>query len=133
MGPRETHEPHKRRAVPTEDPGFRLVRVTFYAAFMGFVGAAAAIILSALIAFFAHVLYEGHLSFAATSVPELARRLGWWAALVPAGAGILIGLMAKYGTDKIRGEGIPEAMDAVLKNESRIAAKVAILKPISAA
>jgi H+/Cl- antiporter ClcA/CBS domain-containing protein len=109
------------------------VRVTVYAAFMGLVGAAAAVALSGLIAFFAHLTYEGRLSFEATKVPDLALHLGAWAVLVPALAGVVIGLMARYGTDKIRGEGIPEAMDAVLANESRIGAKVAVLKPLSAA
>src|SRR5271169_2767089 len=59
--------------------------------------------------------------------------LGWWMILVPVVGGVLIGLMAKYGSEKIRGHGIPEAMEAVLTSRSRIEAKVAILKPISAA
>src|SRR5207302_8133721 len=53
--------------------------------------------------------------------------------VVPAAGGLLIGLMAKYGSSKIRGHGIPEAMEAVLVNRSRIAPRVAILKPLSAA
>src|SRR5271169_2659102 len=59
--------------------------------------------------------------------------LGWWMILVPVIGGVLIGLMAKYGSEKIRGHGIPEAMEAVLTSRSRIEAKVAILKPLSAA
>ena len=47
--------------------------------------------------------------------------------------GIIVGFMAKYGSSKIKGHGIPEAMEAVLTSRSRIEAKVAILKPISAA
>ncbi|MGH2486760.1 MAG: chloride channel protein, partial [Ktedonobacterales bacterium] len=47
--------------------------------------------------------------------------------------GLLVGVMAKYGTDRIRGHGIPEAMEAVLKNKSRVGLRVAIFKPISAA
>lgn len=46
---------------------------------------------------------------------------------------LIVGVMAKYGTSKIKGHGIPEAMDAVLSNGSRIAPRVAIMKPISAA
>ena len=56
-----------------------------------------------------------------------------WVILVPVIGGLIIGLMAKYGTPKIRGHGIPEAMEAVLTSKSRIEAKVAVLKPISAA
>jgi chloride channel protein, CIC family len=59
--------------------------------------------------------------------------LGAWVILIPVIGGLLIGLMAKYGSEKIRGHGIPEAMEAVLISRSRIEAKVAILKPLSAA
>lgn len=59
--------------------------------------------------------------------------LGWLVVIVPALGGLVVGVMAKYGTSKIRGHGIPEAMEAVLVNGSRIAPRVAILKPLSAA
>jgi H+/Cl- antiporter ClcA len=52
---------------------------------------------------------------------------------MPLIGGIMIGFMAKYGSPKIKGHGIPEAMEAVLINRSRIQPRVAILKPISAA
>jgi len=53
--------------------------------------------------------------------------------VTPVIGGLIVGLIAKYGTPKIKGHGIPEAMEAVLINRSRIAPRVAILKPISAA
>jgi H+/Cl- antiporter ClcA len=53
--------------------------------------------------------------------------------LVPVIGGLIVGVMAKYGSSKIKGHGIPEAMEAVLVNRSRIEPRVAILKPISAA
>src|SRR5208337_5184489 len=59
--------------------------------------------------------------------------LGAWVILVPVIGGLIVGFMAKYGTSKIKGHGIPEAMEAVLTNRSRIQPRVAILKPISAA
>src|SRR5204863_5993991 len=59
--------------------------------------------------------------------------LGPWVILMPVIGGLIIGIMAKYGTDKIKGHGIPEAMEAVLINRSRIEPKVGLLKPISAA
>src|SRR5690606_15553591 len=59
--------------------------------------------------------------------------LGWLVLIVPALGGLVVGLMARYGTDKIRGHGIPEAMEAVLFNRSRIAPRVTVLKPLSAA
>ncbi|HEX4645074.1 MAG TPA: chloride channel protein, partial [Verrucomicrobiae bacterium] len=59
--------------------------------------------------------------------------LGAWVILVPVIGGLMVGVMAKYGSSKIKGHGIPEAIEAVLTNRSRIEPKVAILKPISAA
>jgi H+/Cl- antiporter ClcA len=53
--------------------------------------------------------------------------------VVPVIGGLIVGIMAKYGSPKIKGHGIPEAMEAVLVNRSRIQPRVAILKPISAA
>src|SRR2546427_3083940 len=52
---------------------------------------------------------------------------------MPVIGGVIVGFMAKYGTAKIKGHGIPEAMEAVLVNRSRIQPRVAILKPITAA
>ncbi len=59
--------------------------------------------------------------------------LAWWAAAVPVAGGLLIGLMARFGSERIRGHGIPEALEAILLGRSRIGLKVAILKPISSA
>src|SRR6186713_3450366 len=53
--------------------------------------------------------------------------------IVPVIGGLVIGLMARYGTEKIRGHGIPEAIEAILIGQSRMSAKVAVLKPISSA
>ena len=52
---------------------------------------------------------------------------------IPVAGGLLIGLLARFGSDKIRGHGIPEAIEAILYGESRLSPKVAILKPISSA
>ena len=60
-------------------------------------------------------------------------RLGYWVVLVPVIGGIIIGIMARYGSEKIRGHGIPEAMEAILIGRSRMSAKVALLKPLSSA
>jgi H+/Cl- antiporter ClcA len=59
--------------------------------------------------------------------------LGYWMVLVPVIGGLLVGLMARYGSDKIRGHGIPEAIEAILLNRARVDPKIALLKPISAA
>jgi H+/Cl- antiporter ClcA/CBS domain-containing protein len=65
-------------------------------------------------------------------LPE-QHHLGWWVVLVPVAGGLIIGLMARYGSEKIRGHGIPEALEAILLGRSLINPRVAILKPVSSA
>ncbi len=69
--------------------------------------------------------------------PELGslvhHHLGAWVILAPVVGGLIIGFMARYGSDKIRGHGIPEALEAILLGGSVIQPKVALLKPISSA
>ncbi len=60
-------------------------------------------------------------------------RLGWMVILVPMIGGLIIGLLARYGSDKIRGHGIPEALEAILFGRSRMEPKVAVLKPLTSA
>ena len=52
---------------------------------------------------------------------------------VPVVGGLIVGLMARYGSDRIRGHGIPEALEAILIGSSRMSPKVAVLKPLSSA
>ena len=66
-------------------------------------------------------------------VSPAGHHLGWTMVLVPVAGGVLVGLMARYGAKAIRGHGIPEAMEQVLLNESRIPARITLLKPLSAA
>lgn len=74
-----------------------------------------------------------YLRFSTERVSPVDSTLGWFAVLVPVVGGLLIGLMARYGSDRIRGHGIPEAIEAILINGSRVQPKVAILKPVSSA
>ncbi len=71
--------------------------------------------------------------FSATPAVPPGHHLGAWVIAVPVVGAIIIGLMARYGSEKIRGHGIPEALEAILLGRSKIQPKVAILKPISAA
>ena len=59
--------------------------------------------------------------------------LGYYVVLVPVIGGLIVGLIARYGSEKIRGHGIPEALEAILFGRSRMDLKVAILKPLSSA
>src|SRR5207247_10728937 len=59
--------------------------------------------------------------------------LGPWEILVPVAGAVIIGLMARYGSERIRGHGIPEAIESILINGSRVEPRLAILKPLSSA
>jgi len=71
--------------------------------------------------------------FSTSFVSPAGNRLGWLVVFVPIIGGVIVGIMARYGSKAIRGHGIPEAMEQVLLNESRIPARVMFLKPLSAA
>src|SRR5512138_2604343 len=78
-----------------------------------------------------NISFYGRFSTAFTSPAN--NRLGWLVVFVPVIGGIIVGLMARFGSNAIRGHGIPEAMEQVLLNESRIPARITFLKPLSAA
>ncbi len=71
--------------------------------------------------------------FSSQDASPAGNHLGIWAVFVPVIGGLIIGLMARYGSEKIRGHGIPEALEAILIGRSRMEPKVAILKPVSSA
>lgn len=84
-----------------------------------------------LIAVITNLAFYHRLS-ATPAIPQ-GHHLGYWVALVPVVGALIIGLMARFGSEKIRGHGIPEALEAILLGRSRISPKVAILKPLSSA
>lgn len=59
--------------------------------------------------------------------------LGLFVIAIPAFGGLIVGLMAFYGSKAIRGHGIPEAMEQILTNQSKIKPAITYLKPLSAA
>ena len=71
--------------------------------------------------------------FSTRFVSPAENHLGWLVLFIPPIGGVIVGLMARYGSKAIRGHGIPEAMEQVLLNESRIPPRVTFLKPLSAA
>ena len=73
------------------------------------------------------------LRWSSAAIGPETNHLGWWVVLVPVIGSVIIGLMARYGSEKIRGHGIPEALEAILLGRSLINPKVAILKPVSSA
>jgi chloride channel protein, CIC family len=116
---------------PTQPAQFRIVLVSFLAAGVGLVAGLVAYVLYKLIGLFTNLFFFHRWSTSFLSVGS--HHLGPWVILVPVWGGLIVGVMAKYGTPKIKGHGIPEAMEAVLVNRSRIEPRVALLKPISAA
>ena len=109
----------------------RLVGISAIAMAIGACCALAALVLLQLINLFTNLFYFQHLSLQPRSPADHA--LGWTSVLVPMLGGLIVGLMAHYGSERIRGHGIPEAMEAILIGRSRMSPKVAILKPVSSA
>jgi H+/Cl- antiporter ClcA len=98
---------------------------------IGAVGALVADALIWLIAVLTNLAYYPR--FSSHFVSPAGNTLGVWSIAVPVVGGLIIGAMARWGSPKIRGHGIPEALEAILIGRSRIEAKVAVLKPVSSA
>jgi len=109
----------------------RVVTLAGMAALVGVISAFVALALVRLIGLFTNLAYFHRFDMSFTSPSTNA--LGLWAAGVPVLGGVIVGVMARYGSEKIRGHGIPEAMEAILIGRSRIEPKVAVLKPLSTA
>src|SRR5580704_3029167 len=109
----------------------RLLPISGLALVIGVVASFVALALLRLIGLFTNLFYYGRWSTALVS--PAGNHLGIFSVLVPVGGALIIGLMARYGSERIRGHGIPEAIEAILINGSRVEPKVALLKPISSA
>jgi len=110
----------------------RVWLLTGVAVLIGIGAACLAVLLLRAIALATNVFYYQRLSIATVS-PAGSALSPWVMPLVPVLGGFLVGLMAHYGSDKIRGHGIPEAIEAILLRGARVDPKVALLKPLSAA
>ncbi|MCZ2458757.1 MAG: chloride channel protein [Chitinophagales bacterium] len=84
-----------------------------------------------LINFITHISFYGN--FTITAISPADNHLGIWVIFIPAIGGVIVGLMALYGSKAIRGHGIPEAMEQILTNQSKIKPTITYLKPISSA
>ncbi|MCU6433981.1 chloride channel protein [Undibacterium sp. Jales W-56] len=107
----------------------RLLRIAAIAAVIGLLSTIAAYILLHLISFFTNLFFFQSISDLSRS--PASNTLGAWVIAVPALGGLIIGLIARFGSEKIRGHGIPEAIEAILFGNSKMSPKVAILKPLS--
>lgn len=109
----------------------RMLLLSLLAVPIGAIGALVAAALLWLIAAITNLSFFHRFS-TQPLLPE-HNHLGWWLPVVPVAGALIIGLMARYGSEKIRGHGIPEALEAILLGRSLISPKVAILKPLSSA
>lgn len=109
-------------------------RVVYLCALSMLIAAAAggvAQILTRLIALVTNLSFYGRISTA--QISPAGHQLGAWVIVIPVLGALVVGVMARYGSAAIRGHGIPEAMEQVLLNKSRIPARITLLKPVSAA
>ncbi len=111
--------------------GRRLVPISLLAIPIGAASAFLALGLLKLITFFTNLFWFHR--FSLDPATPASAHLGAAGVLVPVAGALVIGLLARYGSDKIRGHGIPEAIEAILLRGSRVEPKVALLKPLSAA
>ncbi len=109
----------------------RVIPISVMAMVIGAIGACAAWLLLRLIGLFTNLFYYHRISV--SFVSPVNNHLGVYAILVPVIGSLIVGLMARYGSEQIRGHGIPEAIESILMNGSRVRPRLAILKPLSAA
>src|SRR6516162_1209920 len=109
----------------------RVLPISALAIGIGVLCAYVALALLRLIGLFTNIFYYGQWS--TRLISPAGNHLGWYSVLVPVVGGLIVGLMARYGSERIRGHGIPEAIEAILISGSRVEPKVAFLKPLSSA
>ena len=107
----------------------RLLMLSMFALVIGGLSTLGAWALLAVIRLFTNIFFFQTLSW--QHVSPAMHRLGAWVIVLPVIGGLIVGLMARFGSEKIRGHGIPEALEAILFGKSRMSAKVAVLKPLS--
>jgi CIC family chloride channel protein len=109
----------------------RVIPIALLAIGIGGVATLVAAALLKLIAFFTNLFFFQRFGVGPQSPAH--HQLGGFVVLVPVAGALVVGLMARYGSERIRGHGIPEAIESILINGSKIEPKVALLKPLSAA
>jgi CIC family chloride channel protein len=110
----------------------RVLVICAWALPVGAAGAGASWVLLRLIGLITNLVFFGR--FSGETVSPGAGPHPWWLVLgAPIAGGLVVGVMARYGSEKIRGHGMPEAIEAILTRGSRVEPKVAVLKPVSAA
>ena len=109
----------------------RMLSISLLAICIGFISSGVAWVLLRLIGLFTNLFY--YQRWSTNLVSPVGHHLGAFSILVPVIGSLVIGLMARYGSERIRGHGIPEAIESILINGSRVQPRLAILKPLSSA
>lgn len=109
----------------------RVIPLSLLAVVIGVASTYLAWVLMRLIGIFTNLFYYGR--WGTNLVSPAGNHLEAWAILVPVVGGLIVGYMARYGSDRIRGHGIPEAIESILMNGSRVPPRLAVLKPVSSA
>ena len=112
-------------------PNNRLLMIAGIAVVVGALSTVTAFVLLHLIHFFTNLFFFQTVSWAQHS--PAANHLGLWIIPIPVIGGLIIGLIARFGSEAIRGHGIPEAIEAILFGKSKMSPKIAVLKPLSSA
>ncbi|HYM12472.1 MAG TPA: chloride channel protein [Bryobacterales bacterium] len=110
---------------------WRVIPISAVAIVIGALSAYIALGLLRLIGIFTNFFF--YQRWGTALVSPAGNQLGYWEILVPIGGAVVVGFMARYGSERIRGHGIPEALEAILINGSKVEPRVAILKPVSSA
>jgi H+/Cl- antiporter ClcA len=130
-GPGEREVEHVERQLGDFTVGPGVLRMVVLAAVVGVLSAAVALALLQLIALGTNLAYFQ--SWSTELRTPAGNDLGLLAVCIPAAGGLVVGLMARYGSERIRGHGIPEAMETILVGGSKVAPRVTVLKPLSSA
>jgi chloride channel protein, CIC family len=110
---------------------WQVVPITLLAVVIGIFSAFVALALLRLIGLFTNLFFFQRFSTALNS--PAGNNLGWFEVFIPMIGGLVIGIMARYGSERIRGHGIPEAIEAILLKGGKVEPRVAFLKPLSSA
>ncbi|HEV7123291.1 MAG TPA: chloride channel protein, partial [Rhodanobacter sp.] len=128
-----TYQRWKQDSLSQSDfrPSVSILKLSLMAVFIGIAAAVVALLLYRMISLVSNLSFHQQLSLEFVTPGWHAST--WAIVLAPLMGGLIVGLMARYGSDRIRGHGIPEALEAILFRKSKMMLKVAILKPLSAA
>ena len=129
-------QPNSPRGLSDYSVDARILYTSLLAAFIGAIAAVAAWALLQLISLATNLFYFGHFSFLAMEPFDRGgptHHMPWYLAFMPVLGGLIVGLIARYGSPRVRGHGMPEAVETIVFNQGKVQPRLAILKPIATA